>query len=88
MSEEIKQRIKCDLENVDHVVNHYEPQKKENITLSVSLSEDRRTIFENLGEAPFLRVLTQKTRDGGAIADSIMTNVKTKPKESKWLIGY
>lgn len=82
-SEEIKQRIKCDLENVDHVVIHYEPQKKDYITLSIPLSEDRRTVSEHFGEAAFFRVLTQRTRDGVIIADSILTNSYTQEEKAK-----
>ena len=83
VAEEIKQRIKCDLENVDHVVIHYEPQKKDYITLSVPLSEDRRTVSEHFGEAPFFRVLIQRTRDGVVTADSILTNSYSQEEKAK-----
>lgn len=91
-TEEIKQRIKCDLENVDHVLIHYEPQKKECITLGIPLSEDRRTVSEHFGEAPFFRVLIQRTKDGAVVSDSILTNSysqedKTKGiKVANWLL--
>jgi cation diffusion facilitator family transporter len=82
-SEEIKQRIKRELENVDHVLVHYEPQKKDYITLGIPLSEDRRTVSEHFGEAPFFRVLTQRTRDGVVIADSILSNSYTQEEKAK-----
>jgi len=83
VSEEIKQRIKCDLENVDHVVIHYEPQKKDYLILSIPLSEDRRTVSEHFGEAPFFRLLTQRTRDEVVIADSILTNAYAQEEKAK-----
>ncbi|MEZ4599221.1 MAG: cation diffusion facilitator family transporter [Syntrophotaleaceae bacterium] len=83
VAEEIKQRIKCELENVDHVQIHYEPQKKDHLMLSIPLCEDRQTISDHFGEAPFFRVLNQRTSDGVITSDSILTNDHVQEEKAK-----
>lgn len=92
VSEEIKQRIKKGLENVDHVLIHYEPCQKDNLILGVPLCGDRQTISEHFGEAPFFRLLTVHPHDGTITADSVLTNplvheAKAKGiKVANWLL--
>jgi predicted Fe-Mo cluster-binding NifX family protein len=82
-SEEIKQRIKKDLENVDHVLVHYEPCQKDKMTLGIPLCEDRQTISEHFGEAAFFRILTVRPHDGTVTADSILSNPYIHEEKAK-----
>jgi cation diffusion facilitator family transporter len=82
-SEEIKQRIKKDLENVDHVLIHYEPRQKDHLTLGVPLCEDRQTISGHFGEAAFFRLLTIRPHDGTVTADSTLSNPYIHEEKAK-----
>ena len=92
VTEEIKQRVKSGVNNVDHVLVHYEPQKKDHLLLAIPLEDDRRTISEHFGEAPFFRLVTLLPGDGTITADSILTNplvheAKAKGiKVANWLL--
>ncbi|MCK4502668.1 MAG: cation diffusion facilitator family transporter [Desulfuromonadales bacterium] len=74
VTEEIKQRVKSGLENVDHVLIHYEPQQKDHIILAIPLEDDRQTISEHFGEAPFFRLLRLFPGNGTITADAVLTN--------------
>lgn len=92
VTEEIKQRVKSGVENVDHVLVHYEPLKKDHLILAVPLEDDLLTISEHFGEAPFFRLLKLLPRSGTVTADSLLTNPladETKAKGIKvanWLL--
>ncbi|MCK4622092.1 MAG: cation diffusion facilitator family transporter [Desulfuromonadales bacterium] len=83
ISEEIKQRIKKGLENVDHVLIHYEPCQKDHLILGVPLCGDRQAISEHFGEAPFFRLLTVRPHDGTITADSILSNPYIHEEKAK-----
>ena len=90
--EEIKQRIKGSLKNVDHVSAHYEPQKKDHLILAIPLAGDLQSISEHFGEAPFFRLIKMQTTHGTITADSVLSNPlvhETKGKGIKvanWLL--
>ena len=90
--EEIKQRIKSSVKNVDHVSAHYEPQKKDHLILAIPLAGDLQSISEHFGEAPFFRLIKIQTTNGTITADSVVANPlvhETKGKGIKvanWLL--
>lgn len=92
VSEEIKERVKCGLANVDHVLVHYEAMAKEHLTLAMPLADDRRTISEHFGEAPYFRVVKLLPGQGSLTSDAVLTNPlvnedKAKGiKVAKWLV--
>jgi len=72
--EEIKQRIKTSLKNVDHVSAHYEPQQKDHLMLAIPLQDGLETISDHFGEAPSFRLIKLRSSDGTIAADSVLTN--------------
>jgi len=83
VAEEIKQRIKSSLENVDQVLIHFESEEKEWITLGIPLKDDLMTLSEHFGEAPFFRLVTLR-RDNFSIAkDTCLKNPFTAEPKAK-----
>ncbi|MBN2428068.1 MAG: cation diffusion facilitator family transporter [Deltaproteobacteria bacterium] len=73
VTEEIKGRIRKGLDNVDHVSIHYGPRCKMTLKVGVPLCEDRQTISEHFGEAPYFRLVSMfKEKPDGQ--DSILAN--------------
>ena len=83
VAEEIKQRIKESLENVDHVLIHYEPCQKEYLIIGLPLAVDRRTISDHFGEAPFFRLVTVRSSDLMVTADATLSNPFIKTEKAK-----
>ncbi len=83
VAEEIKQRIKTKLENVDHVQVHYAPQQKELLTVGIPLCADRQTISIHFGEAPFFRLVTLNPKTAGVSADHIFSNPHGQAEKGK-----
>jgi cation diffusion facilitator family transporter len=93
VTEEIKDRIRKGLDNVDHVSIHYGPLCKSTLKVGVPLCEDRRTISEHFGEAPYYRLfsLPQGEPDGHV---SVLSNPLVHEKKAKgikvanWLLEH
>ena len=83
VAEEIKQRIKESLENVDHVLIHYEPCQKKHLVMGLPLSADRRTISEHFGEAPFFRLVTLHSSDLVVTVDTTLSNPYINEEKAK-----
>jgi predicted Fe-Mo cluster-binding NifX family protein len=92
VSRRIEGKIRDDLSQVDHILIHYEPQKKETWTYAVPLSEERNILSEHFGEAPYFYVATLREKDGLVMAESFHHNpfaVEAKGKGikiSEWLV--
>ena len=83
VSEEIKQRIKNGLENVDEVLIHCAPLPAEQLNLAVPLCEDRQTISDHFGEAPFFRRVSVYPSDGDVTSDTIVANPYCQKEKAK-----
>lgn len=95
VSQEIEQRIKSRLENVDHVVIHFQPLQKRETIFAVPLDQDKKTISLHFGEAPFfrlVRVMHQGDEDTIG-ADTVCINPFSKEEKTKgikvanWLLA-
>lgn len=85
VAEELKQRIREGLNNVDHVLIHYERQAKDHLVLGVPLDQDRRTVAEHFGQAAFFRLLSVRMQDGSVLADTILSNPYAREEKSRGL---
>jgi len=86
VAEEIKNSIHLRLKNVDHVSVHFEPERKDHLTLGLPLCEDRQTISDHFGEAPFFRLLTVRREDGAITEDSLLGNPFAQVKQGKGIM--
>jgi cation diffusion facilitator family transporter len=88
----IEEKIRQVVSHVDHILIHYEPQKKDTLTYAIPLTEDRRMLSEHFGEAPYFYVATLRERDGVMLSEAyhhnpFATEEKGKGiKVSEWLI--
>lgn len=79
----IEKEIITQLSHVDHVLIHYEPQKKETSTLAVPLKEDKQSVSEHFGEAPYFYLATIRKRDGAFISEACHRNLFAAEKKGK-----
>jgi predicted Fe-Mo cluster-binding NifX family protein len=92
VGQRIEAKIRDDVSHVDHILIHYEPQKKDTRTCAVPVMEDRETLSEHFGEAPYFYVATLREKDGVMLSESYHHNPfageeKGKGiKVSEWLI--
>ena len=92
ISRRIEREIKKRVSNVDHILIHYEPQKRETRTCVVPLAQDKRTVSDHFGDAPYFYVATLRESDGAMLEEKFLQNPflgeeKGKGiKVSEWLI--
>ncbi|WP_278186434.1 cation diffusion facilitator family transporter [Desulfobacter hydrogenophilus] len=92
VSRAIEGEIKKQVFHVDHILIHYEPQKKETRTLAVPLNDDMQGLSEHFGDAPYFYIATVRDRDGTLLSEAYHRNPfageeKGKGiKVSEWLL--
>jgi len=88
----IEKEIRQQVSNVDHILIHYEPQRKETTTCAVPLKEDKLSLSEHFGEAPYFYLATVREKDSTLLSEAYHHNPfageeKGKGiKVSEWLI--
>jgi cation diffusion facilitator family transporter len=93
VANQIETRIRAQVPNVDHILIHYEPMKKESQIIALPITEDRLQLSEHFGEAPYFLLLTLKSEDGRVLNESWLTNpFQTVEKGkgiqvSEWLVS-
>ena len=92
VSREIEKRIRTVLPNVDSVVIHCEPRKKEKIIVAAPLEENRENLSEHFGEAPVFYLAVIRISDGILLQENFITNPFAEEekgkgiKVGKWLL--
>ena len=91
-SRKIEREIREQVTKVDHILIHYEPQRKKTITSAIPLKTDKQTLSEHFGEAPYFYLFTVGVKDGLLLSESYLRNpfaeeAKGKGiKVSEWLL--
>jgi cation diffusion facilitator family transporter len=92
LSEEIENRVKLEIEQVDRVLIHFQPRQRQCITVGIPLADNRQTISEHFGEAPYFRLFSLRRSEGEIIEEKILKNPYLKEekakgiKVAKWLL--
>lgn len=92
VSRKIEGDIRKHVALVDHILIHYEPQKKETRNLAIPLNDDMQGISEHFGDAPYFYIATVRERDGALLSEAYHRNPfageeKGKGiKVSEWLL--
>lgn len=92
ISQRIEKKIRQQVSHVDHILIHYEPQKKETTTYAIPLKKDKQVISEHFGSAPYFQLITIQNGDGAMLSEKYCQNpfaqeVKGKGiKVSEWLL--
>jgi cation diffusion facilitator family transporter len=74
VANQIENRIKSRVPNVDHILIHYEPIKKDTQVIALPVAEDRLHLSEHFGEAPYFLLLTLKGQNGRLTDESWLSN--------------
>ncbi|TKB23275.1 cation diffusion facilitator family transporter [Desulfopila sp. IMCC35006] len=74
LSEEIENRVKMEIGQVDRVLIHFQPQPREILIVGIPLADDRLTISAHFGEAPLFRLLRLQSTEGTIIEDVVLKN--------------
>jgi cation diffusion facilitator family transporter len=92
VSSKIEKEIRQNVSRVDHILMHYEPQKKETTTCAVPLIEDKTAIADHFGSAPYFYVATKREKDGVLVSEAYLHNPASADekgkgiKVSEWLL--
>lgn len=83
ITEEIENRVKMEIAQVDRVLIHYQPQEQELLSVCIPLADDRLTISEHFGEAPFFRLLRLQRTGGEIIEENLLKNPYLNEEKAK-----
>lgn len=83
ISEELENRIKLEISQVDRVLIHYQPQTQKYLTYVIPLAGDKRTISAHFGEAPFFRIFSLDRAGGGIIVEHVLANPYLQEEKAK-----
>jgi cation diffusion facilitator family transporter len=92
VSSKIEKEIRQNVSRVDHILIHYEPQKKETTTCAVPVIEDKTAIADHFGSAPYFYVATKREKDGVLVSEAYLHNPASADekgkgiKVSEWLL--
>jgi cation diffusion facilitator family transporter len=92
VSDRITQQIRREIPYVDQVLIHYEPTPRESLTCAVPLADDKETVSEHFGDAPFFYLITLRTKDQSILDEKILDNPHKDAGEGKgikvseWLV--
>ena len=93
VANQIENRIKSRVPNVDHILIHYEPVKKETRVIAMPVMEDRLHLSEHFGDAPYFLLLTIGTEDARVLEESLLINPFREMEKGKgigvseWLVS-
>lgn len=83
----IATKISGQIRNVDRVLIHYEPIRKETLIYALPLEDDRsQRISNHFGEAPCFALMTVRLKDRQVIEQEILANPYTHVKQGKGIL--
>lgn len=88
IADRIETNIKSQIKNVDRVLIHYEPSKKENFIYAVPLEyANQQRISRHFGEAPYFGLITVRIKDKKAIEQKVIANPFTQVDHGKGILA-
>lgn len=85
VSQQIEAEISKSVPNVDRVLIHYEPEKKDIRVCAIPLQEDKVSLSDHFGEAPYYYIVQMRERDRLIIEERIITNPFKHEEKGKGL---
>ena len=74
VSRALEERIKQELSNVDHILIHYAPLRKEIVTYVIPLEKPEGTASSHFGEAPFFKFVALRMEDDVIVCEDVRIN--------------
>lgn len=94
VSEEIENRVKTEIGQVDRVLIHFQPMEQKIRIFGLPLCEDKLTISDHFGEAPFFRLLQVQGKEITITGESLLANPYLYEEKAKgikvanWLLEH
>jgi predicted Fe-Mo cluster-binding NifX family protein len=83
----IEENIKNQIKNVDRVLIHFEPAKKENLVYTFPLKDVSQTkISPHFGEAPYFALVKVRAKDNKVVEHKVIENPFTRIKQGKGIL--
>jgi cation diffusion facilitator family transporter len=73
-STHLEQSIKAQIQNVDHILIHYEPVQKEALVYAVPLQDRDGTVSEHYGEAPYIAIFSKHLKTHEILRQDMLEN--------------
>lgn len=83
ISEELENRIKLEISQVDRVLIHYQSQTPKHLTYAIPLDGDKQTISAHFGEAHFFRLLSLDRTGGDVVEEHVLANPYLREEKAK-----
>ena len=83
ISQKIEKKIRQQVSHVDHILIHYEPQRKETTTYAIPLKEDKKVISDHFGNAPCFQLIKIQNRDGAVLSEEYYKNPFAQEEKGK-----
>lgn len=83
ISEELENRIKLAISQVDRVLIHYQPRMQKHLTCGIPLAGDKKTISAHFGEAPFFRLCSLDRTGGDVVEEQVLANPYLQEEKAK-----
>ena len=74
VSRRIEKEIRRRVSKIDHILIHYQPQRKETTTHAVPMREDKLGVSDHFGEAPYFYIATVREKDGTLLSETYQHN--------------
>ncbi|MGB4659923.1 MAG: cation diffusion facilitator family transporter, partial [Mobilitalea sp.] len=87
IADKIENQIKQELSNVDHILIHYEPMKKEEMIYAIPLTEDKNRISIHFGEAPWFILIKFKFGQRVTTQIDIIANPFAQEEKGKGILA-
>jgi cation diffusion facilitator family transporter len=83
VTQRMEAEIRKQVRNVDRLLIHYEPLRKETLVVAIPLKLDREDLSEHFGEAPIFYVGVLRGHDGQILEERFMANPFVGEKKAK-----
>lgn len=87
IADKIEENIRKEVRNIDQVLIHYEPMRKEEIVYAIPLMEDKESISPHFGEAPWFSLVIFKNGQRTANRVKIIQNPCIKEEKGKGILA-
>jgi predicted Fe-Mo cluster-binding NifX family protein len=74
LSDQLNERIRQEIPNIDRVSIQYEPHHKTKLRYGIPLSDDKSTISDHFGEAPYFSLVDIDTKSRSMIDQQMIEN--------------
>lgn len=87
IADKIEENIRKEVRNIDQVLIHYEPMRKEEIVYAIPLMEDNESISPHFGEAPWFMFIIFKNGQKTANRVKVIQNPCIKEEKGKGILA-